>query len=191
MNRTEEKNVLLTLMELARLASRFGLAELPELVRMEREIEALEAAEAAATTATAMTTTENSIKKINVGVYTARVADRKVGTSRGVKRSTSSDCDSCASSVASTNTGFSTSSPSNAVLVDADVSRTDSSTLVEAGSVSNGTTTISSPLGKCSPLLLANCEASASNWCRECRCLAMIGRGSPFVLRRLSLTVPQ
>ncbi|CAH8664049.1 unnamed protein product [Dicrocoelium dendriticum] len=39
---TEEKNVLLTLMELARIASRFGLADLPELVRMEREIDALE-----------------------------------------------------------------------------------------------------------------------------------------------------
>ncbi|KAF8562536.1 hypothetical protein P879_05958 [Paragonimus westermani] len=41
-HRTEEKNVLLTLMELARIASRFGLSDLPELVRMEREIDALE-----------------------------------------------------------------------------------------------------------------------------------------------------
>ncbi|KAF6778402.1 hypothetical protein AHF37_01668 [Paragonimus kellicotti] len=41
-HRTEEKNVLLTLMELARIASRFGLTDLPELVRMEREIDALE-----------------------------------------------------------------------------------------------------------------------------------------------------
>ncbi|KAL7059240.1 hypothetical protein AAHC03_013145 [Spirometra sp. Aus1] len=42
-HRTEEKNVLLTLMDLARIASRFGLCDLPELVKMEREIEALEA----------------------------------------------------------------------------------------------------------------------------------------------------
>ncbi|CAL8090061.1 unnamed protein product [Calicophoron daubneyi] len=41
-HRTEEKNVLLTLMELARIASRFGLEDLPELVRMEREIDLLE-----------------------------------------------------------------------------------------------------------------------------------------------------
>ncbi|KAG5445051.1 hypothetical protein CSKR_105068 [Clonorchis sinensis] len=43
-HRTEEKNVLLTLMELARIASRFGLTDLPELVRLEREIDALEEA---------------------------------------------------------------------------------------------------------------------------------------------------
>lgn len=42
-HRTEEKNVLLTLMELARIAGRFGLNDLPELVRMEREIDFLEA----------------------------------------------------------------------------------------------------------------------------------------------------
>ncbi|VDP85943.1 unnamed protein product [Echinostoma caproni] len=42
-HRTEEKNVLLTLMELARIAGRFGLDDLPELVRMEREIDMLEA----------------------------------------------------------------------------------------------------------------------------------------------------
>ena len=167
-NRTEEKNVLLTLMELARLASRFGLAELPELVRMEKEIEALEAAEAASaglTTTSAMTTTERSMMKINVGVYTARVADRKLVTS-------SSDCDSCASSIASTNTDFSSSNAiatSTEVLVDVsadteelgnksvDVSRTDSSTLVEHSS-SNGTTTISSDLGGlCVFLLLPLC----------------------------------
>ncbi|THD28927.1 GAS2 protein 3 [Fasciola hepatica] len=42
-HRTEEKNVLLTLMELARIAGRFGLNDLPELVLMEREIDLLEA----------------------------------------------------------------------------------------------------------------------------------------------------
>ncbi|VDP54184.1 unnamed protein product [Schistosoma mattheei] len=43
MNKTEEKNVLLTLMEVARIASRYGLTDLPYLVRMEREIDELEA----------------------------------------------------------------------------------------------------------------------------------------------------
>ncbi|CAH8872957.1 unnamed protein product [Trichobilharzia szidati] len=43
MNRTEEKNVLLTLMEVARIASRYGLTDLPYLVRMEREIDEIEA----------------------------------------------------------------------------------------------------------------------------------------------------
>ncbi|TNN12790.1 Growth arrest-specific protein isoform 4 [Schistosoma japonicum] len=42
-NKTEEKNVLLTLMEIARIASRYGLTDLPYLIRMEREIDELEA----------------------------------------------------------------------------------------------------------------------------------------------------
>ncbi|KAK4474432.1 hypothetical protein MN116_001588 [Schistosoma mekongi] len=42
-NKTEEKNVLLTLMEIARIASRYGLTDLPYLISMEREIDELEA----------------------------------------------------------------------------------------------------------------------------------------------------
>ncbi|KAL5105557.1 hypothetical protein TcWFU_008685 [Taenia crassiceps] len=119
-NRTEEKNVLLTLMDLARLASRFGLAELPELVRMEREIEALEAADAAAAT----TTTSSSIgtmaeerAKVDASIYASRVAARKhsmtsvatnlshsPGFASSPLSSPSSENDFYDSSIASTNT---------------------------------------------------------------------------------------
>ncbi|VDO05723.1 unnamed protein product [Rodentolepis nana] len=97
--RTEEKNVLLTLMDLARLASRFGLCELPELVRMEKEIEALEAAAAASNanattrnpTATGSMTSYNP--KVDIGVYVARLADRKASDCSPERSSVSSDVD--------------------------------------------------------------------------------------------------
>lgn len=95
--RTEEKNVLLTLMDLARLASRFGLSELPELVRMEREIEALETAAVAAgitqiPTTTATMTTRNP--KADIGVYAIRLADRKaISSPERSSSSVSSDLD--------------------------------------------------------------------------------------------------
>ncbi|EUB59699.1 GAS2-like protein 3 [Echinococcus granulosus] len=76
-NRTEEKNVLLTLMDLARLASRFGLAELPELVRMEREIEALEAA-AAEAESSSVGTMAGEHTKVDASVYASHVLERKL-----------------------------------------------------------------------------------------------------------------
>ncbi|VDM32634.1 unnamed protein product [Hydatigera taeniaeformis] len=118
-NRTEEKNVLLTLMDLARLASRFGLAELPELVRMEREIEALEAAAAAAAarTSSSVGTLAEEHTKVDASVYASRVAERKLSmTSLATSpshspnfassslSSPSSENDFYDSSIASTNT---------------------------------------------------------------------------------------
>nr|CDS29290.2 GAS2 protein 3 [Hymenolepis microstoma] len=97
--RTEEKNVLLTLMDLARLASRFGLCELPELVRMEKEIEALEAAAAASNTnattrtPTATGTMTSYSPKVDIGVYAARLADRKASDCSPERYSISSDVD--------------------------------------------------------------------------------------------------
>ncbi|KAM3187531.1 hypothetical protein ACTXT7_002105 [Hymenolepis weldensis] len=109
--RTEEKNVLLTLMDLARLASRFGLCELPELVRMEKEIEALEAAAAASTanggtqTSTTTGTMTSCSPKVDISVYAARLADRKASGSSPERSpsSISSDLEvaSCTSSICS------------------------------------------------------------------------------------------
>ncbi len=65
-------------MDLARLASRFGLAELPELVRMEREIEDLEAKRLA--DGSTNTTNSNGAGdiKVDAAVYASRVAERKI-----------------------------------------------------------------------------------------------------------------
>lgn len=170
-NRTEEKNVLLTLMDLARLASRFGLAELPELVRMEREIEALEAADAAAAAAASSSvgTMAEERTKVDASVYASRVADRKLsmtsvvtspshspGFASSSLSSPSSENDFYDSSIASTNTEpviryCSTDTVGTTaveVLVDVstdvgeeDAGRTDSSTLVERMSLDGTSTT--------------------------------------------------
>ncbi|VDK22994.1 unnamed protein product [Taenia asiatica] len=74
-------------MDLARLASRFGLAELPELVRMEREIEALEAADAAAAAAaksSSVGTMAEERTKVDASVYASRVAERKLSMTSAV-----------------------------------------------------------------------------------------------------------
>lgn len=132
--RTEEKNVLLTLMDLARLASRFGLAELPELVRMEKEIEALEAAEAEANArANGGTQTVNNnaqLPKVDIGVYAARLADRKASVSSPERPPSSISSDIEGSSIASSVSSGVTSEPvvrycSNASFTTTDVLLTD------------------------------------------------------------------
>ncbi|KAM7542338.1 hypothetical protein Aperf_G00000004600 [Anoplocephala perfoliata] len=168
--RTEEKNVLLTLMDLARLASRFGLSELPELVRMEHEIDALEAAAMAAgqmtQTATTTSTMTRGNPKVDIGVYATRLAERKaVSSPEGSPSSVSSDVDLSSYDSSISSVRFC----STATFATTDVFL-DSSTDVEegGGSLEVGTGTELSPLGSAATNTTesiddASCQANGNN----------------------------
>ncbi|KAM7543180.1 hypothetical protein Aperf_G00000004613 [Anoplocephala perfoliata] len=157
-------------MDLARLASRFGLSELPELVRMEHEIDALEAAAMAAgqmtQTATTTSTMTRSNPKVDIGVCATRLAEWKaISSPEGSPSSVSSDVDLSSYDSSISSVRFC----STATFATTDVFL-DSSTDVDegGGSLEVGSGTELSPLGSAATNTTkssddASCQANGNN----------------------------